>query len=277
MFCDIMVFNSLKETILKKSNSYNKYKSFYENNQNNLENDNQNEFLNEIKEIQDLSKKNNLYNQEMLYAQRFNDTIRGSNWLIKKNFSLNKSSASYSFLYVLFRVLDEIKPNNILELGLGQSSKITTQYAKFNNSNLKIIESDKDWIDIFSKNLESSENINVLQIDTEELIFNSTTNLKYKDFSKDISNDSFDLIIIDGPYGYDQSYPRSNIWDFLKNISKDFVIIIDDYERIGEQNTVKEFLKILDENNIQYGTVEFEGIKKQLVIFTEKYKFVSWF
>ncbi|WP_409200114.1 hypothetical protein [Methanobrevibacter sp. DSM 116169] len=266
-----MSFDFLKEKVLKKSDSYQHYKNFHDENKNNQDSNDK------IDELKKLIYKNNLYNQEILYAHRFNDTIKGSKWLTKQNFSLNKSSASYSFLYVLYRVLDEANPKNILELGLGQTSKLTSQYANFFNLKVKIIESDKEWINLFSKNLDTSDNLELIQIDTDEYNFNSTKSLKYKDFSNKISNDKFDLIIIDGPYGYDQSYPRSNILNLLDNLSEEFIIIVDDYERLGEKNTVNELFKALDKKKINYNKVEFEGTKKQLAIFTRKYKFVAWF
>ncbi|MCC7553816.1 MAG: hypothetical protein KO202_04890 [Methanobacteriaceae archaeon] len=262
-----MVFNKLKEKILENSKSYQFYKNFYIANK---------DSKNKVDEIATLLE-NKKYTREILYSINFNDTIRESEWLIKKNFSLNKSSSSYSFLYVLFRILDEINPKNILELGLGQSSKITSQYANFFDSNLLIIESDKEWIVNFSKNLLLSNNSKILEVPTEYFEFNSSNNLRYKDFSNEISDKKFDLIIIDGPYGYNQEYPRSNVWNLVNNIDKEFIIIVDDYERVGEQNTVNELFKIFNENNINYKTVEFEGIKKQLVIYSPKYKFVSWY
>lgn len=56
-------------------------------------------------------------------------------------------------MYTLYRILDEVQPKNILEMGLGQTSKMTTQYAKYyKDSHLLIVEGDQLWIDNFSAN-----------------------------------------------------------------------------------------------------------------------------
>lgn len=57
--------------------------------------------------------------KEINYAQIFNDTLKESIWLTKKNFSLNRSASNYSFMYTLYRILDEVQPKNILEIGTG--------------------------------------------------------------------------------------------------------------------------------------------------------------
>ena len=91
--------------------------------------------------------------KEINYAQIFNDTLKESIWLTKKNFSLNRAASNYSFMYTLYRILDEVQPKNILEMGLGQTSKMTTQYAKYyKDSHLLIVEGDQLWIDNFSAN-----------------------------------------------------------------------------------------------------------------------------
>lgn len=48
----------------------------------------------------------------------------------------------------------KIRPKNILELGLGQTTKLTSQYANhFDDVKLTVFETDEDWIEVFSENL----------------------------------------------------------------------------------------------------------------------------
>ncbi|MEE3497230.1 MAG: hypothetical protein VZR06_18930, partial [Butyrivibrio sp.] len=42
---------------------------------------------------------------EILYAQRFNNTITDSDWLKYRNFSPGGWAVDYSFLFVLFKIL----------------------------------------------------------------------------------------------------------------------------------------------------------------------------
>lgn len=229
----------------------------------------------------------NQYNRELEFAHVFNDTIRQSEWLVKKDFSLINAAANYSLVYSLYRILDEVRPVNILELGLGQSSKITSQYANhFDDVKLTIIEGDDVWIDSFSKKLKLTDNIKICQRDIEKFEYNDTENLRFKDMSEIVGDTKYDLIIIDGPNGFIETpegkvpieYSRSNIWQMIpNNLMDDFVIIMDDFHREGEQNTMTRVKELLDENNITYYDFKSKGLKDQCAVFSENYRYISWF
>ena len=227
-----------------------------------------------------------LINKEISYALIFKDTISNSQWLNKKNFSLINGAANYSFMYLLFRILDETHPQSILELGLGQTTKMTTQYMKFyDDVYLRVIENSQNWIDSFLENNKVPNNIIITQVDLENFKINNKDNLKYKNLEKIVKNQKYDFIIIDGPQGWLptspvslQEYPRSNIWDLVENnLAEDFIILLDDYNRIGEQNTFKILKKELNKHEKEYNTFIMGGLKKQAVIFTKKFDFIKWF
>lgn len=237
------------------------------------------------KPIADYLKQDNLYNREILYSSIFRDTIEESEWLQSKNFSLNAGASNYSFMYMLYRILDECRPENILELGLGQTTKLTSQYVNFfKNSSLITIESDSDWIEVFSQKLILTDNIQIIKKDVETFTYKNTENLRYKDFTEGISDKKFDLIVIDGPNGFFPEtskfldYSRSNILELIpNNLSEDFIIIIDDYERKGEQNTVNEVKELLNKVGYEFYEVTSFGLKQQHIIISEKFKFVIWY
>ena len=228
---------------------------------------------------------NSLFSKEVRYALVFKDTAKECKWFNNTSFSLNNGAANYSFMYTLFRILDEVNPQNILELGLGQTTKLTTQYTNFfKDSKLITVDGDQSWIDVFSEKLTCEGNISIVQQDTEKFTYNETENLRYKDLSNIVKEDKFDLIIIDGPNGFFPetgellTYSRSNIWNLLdNNLAEDFVIIIDDYERLGEKNTMNRVEELLNEKGIEFYTFKSIGLKEQYVICSEKYKFISWF
>ena len=227
-----------------------------------------------------------LINNELKYAFVFNDTIKNSKWLKEKDFSLVNSAANYSFMYSLYRILNDAQPKNILELGLGQTTKLTSQYAKyFDDAKLTVLESDEDWIENFSKNLEISDNIRIVNLDVETFEYNNTINLRFKDIDKIVESEKYDLIIIDAPRGFMEKdgknelldYSRANIWQLIpSNLSDDYIIIMDDYERKGEQNTMDHAKELLKENNKEIFSYTAKGLKTQHAIFTEKYRFISW-
>ena len=300
--------------ILSKSNSYNYYKYNFERlkKENKELKEDKKYYENKIKELnEELFKKYNhdisemnkninsiqsnllninhseeLINNELKYAFVFNDTIKNSKWLKEKDFSLVNSAANYSFMYPLYRILNDAQPKNILELGLGQTTKLTSQYAKyFDDAKLTVLESDEDWIENFSKNLEISDNIRIVNLDVETFEYNNTINLRFKDIDKIVESEKYDLIIIDAPRGFMEKdgknelldYSRSNIWQLIpSNLADDFIIIMDDYERKGERNTMNHAKELLKENNKEIFSYTAKGLKTQHAIFTEKYRFISW-
>ncbi len=303
----------MKDMILKRSGSYNHYKNEYEKllEENRIlkdrikELEKQNDDDSKDKEIEEkldfltrkvkgLSKKVRFkekydfrINNELKYAFVFNDTIRDSEWLCDSKFSLVNSAANYSFAYMLYRILDESRPKNILEFGLGQTSKITSQYANFfDDVKLSIIEGDEVWIEKFSQNMNLTDNICIHHCDLEQFDFKGTENLRFKDIPNVVGDDKFDLIIIDGPLGYIPTddgdvfmeYPRSNVFDLIENnLNDDFIIVMDDCHREGELRTMNHVEELLTDKNIEYYSCSSVGLKEQYLLVSEKYVYITWF
>ena len=163
---------------------------------------------------------------------------------------------------------------------------MTTQYVKYyDETNLRIIENSQNWINSFLSGYVLPDNVIVNQVNLESFKLNNKENLKYLNLDQIVKNQEFDLIIIDGPQGWLptspvslQEYPRSNIWDLVENnLAKEFIIILDDYDRQGDQNTFKILEKELKKHNIEYKVFVMGGLKKQLAIFTKKFDFIKWF
>ena len=219
-------------------------------------------------------------NDELFKGMIFNNLIQNKDWVKNKDFIPTKGAATYSFLYILLLILDKIQPQNILEFGLGQTTKLTAQYAKFKNPNcnLQTIDHDENWINIMKEELPEAENINIIKRDLESFDLNNSANDKYYNLQEITENVQYDLIIIDGPFGFNRTYPRTNILDLIpQNLANDFIIILDDAERIGEKNTAKLIFEKLDSNNIKYGKFYQEASKTQLIIYSEKYQFLKFY
>ena len=225
-------------------------------------------------------------NNELKYAFVFNDTINESEWLIKKDFSLVNSAANYSFMYSLYRILNDAEPKNILELGMGQTTKLTSQFANyFNDCKLTVLEGDEIWIENFAEQLVISDNIHICHMDLENVTIDGTLNTRFKGVLDIVADDKFDLVIIDGPQGFvvengvskELDYSRSNVLELIpKNLAEDFIIIIDDFNRQGEQNTMSIVKELLSREGIEFYEYSCTGLKRQYVICTEKYRYVTW-
>lgn len=75
---------------------------------------------------------------------RFYDIRQGLPWIEEKLSIIgdNAWAVGYDYLSALSRVLQIIEPQNILEMGLGQSSKILMSYAKHHTVKPQIISGD---------------------------------------------------------------------------------------------------------------------------------------
>lgn len=218
--------------------------------------------------------------KELNFADLLHDTILNSSWLKDKSFSLHGWAANYSFIYMLYRILDNAKPLHILEMGMGQTSRLTSQYIANCNpqATLDIIENDANWIDTYKPQLAQGENIKIHHCDLEFFTYAGTECRKYKNLNEVIGNKKYDLIVIDGPWGAEQNLPRSNILDIIEEnrLSEDFIIIFDDVERKGERNTVANTLKLLETKHIEYFTFRRDGIKNQQIITSISKSFIQY-
>lgn len=239
---------------------------------------NNNDILETVNSSKDISREIRNINKEILWAENFNNTVSGSEWLKDKSFSPGRWAVGYQYLYAVYRILNTVKPKKILELGLGQSTKLLSQYAKANKVVKHIVvEHDQEWIDFYKKENEVAENTEILKIEREYRKYkNDDKVLAFKEFKENLKGQKFDFISIDAPLGANAKiYARVDVLEILPEcLEKDFVMVIDDYNRKGEKNTVNEIERILKEHNISYCKGIYYGEKECMVISSEKLKFV---
>ncbi|MBR1729656.1 MAG: hypothetical protein IJ728_09060 [Selenomonadaceae bacterium] len=110
---------------------------------------------------------------ELMWSEVFHDSINGCKWLSKDEFSINpgRSAVGYNYFYVVFRILNEVQPKSILELGPGQSSKLIAQYIK-TRKNLKdyihlMVEHNETFVKILENNfqLSSASRMNLINLE----------------------------------------------------------------------------------------------------------------
>ena len=180
-----------------------------------------------LERVQNLQNKAQLQYQELNFADLLHDSTQNSPWLKDKNFALYGAAANYGFIYTLFRILDNVQPAHILEMGLGQTSMVTTQYVANNQpeADLDIIENDESWIKIYEPKLAKSQNIKLHQCDIEFFDYEGEQSRKYKELNKITGDKKYNMIIVDGPFGGAQKLPRSNIVELVEhNLAQDFII-----------------------------------------------------
>jgi len=234
-------------------------------------------FFYKQKKIQTDIKKQTL---ELVWAHRYHDSIRGSEFLEKLPLNIGRWAGNYTFFYVLSRTLMEYKPLKIIEFGLGESTKMISAYMENEllDSQHLVIEQNEDWLNNFLTRFRLSERTKVeilpqIKVDYEGEFINA-----YKGIEKFTKN-KYDLFLIDGPRGTlgNDGLSRIDILGFVENAenSDQFIIIFDDCQRKGEQTTFNAICEILNDKNIFFVKNEFRGNKTVGVIATEKYKWIA--
>ena len=217
--------------------------------------------------------------QENYWANIFNTATRGSTWFKDDNINIGRWAPGYVLFYVLYRILDETKPKNILELGMGETTRMIQKYKKVLNpeANCITVEHDKKWIELKKNSWLSSDLINVVNAELGEVVVNGKNTRQYLNLPGHLASFSkrFNLIVIDGPFG-SENYSRYNIIELIKEgfLDDDFIIIMDDYNREGEKETIGELKKALTEKGIGFDGVSYSGDKEFYIIVSPGKKYL---
>lgn len=211
---------------------------------------------------------------ETVYAHVFNNVITKAGWLKDKNFAPGRWAVGYPYLYVMFQTLNTTKPKCILDLGLGQTTKMLTQYAAANDDVEHIVlENDPDWIKVFKSRNRVSERTKIVLSDLEFIKYKSDDSVRvYSSFKEAVKGKKFDFISIDGPLGGDmKKYSRIDILSVIPEcLADDFVIMMHDMERQMEMNTLVELQFLLQQASIKYRRGRYNGQKDTILICSEQ-------
>lgn len=192
---------------------------------------------------------------EAVWAEIFNNTIAGSTWLKDVSFSPGRWAVGYSYLYVMYRVLNETRPKRILELGLGQSTRMIAQYtAAFQDVEHIVVEHDPEWVGFFCNGFLLPKNMKVVMLEREMVPYKDAEAVRvFKGFKETFQGQKFDFISVDAPLGGDmKQYARIDVLNLIPDgLSDNFVIMVDDCNRIGEAHTVNEIREKLAANQIE--------------------------
>lgn len=207
-----------------------------------------------------------LYAHEILYGMNFDRAISESSWLKRKDFAPGGMAVCSQYLYILYKILDSQKFKNLLDIGMGQTSKMMCQYADSNlEVNHTIIEADEDWIDFFT----SSQKMNHSKVELMEYetrIINGSEVRCFSGFEQRLQDQKFDYISIDAPLG-SELYSRIDILQILPQcLAESWIIMMDDVGRIGERNTLEKIRNVLEEHKIRYVEQQYSGADKSFVV-----------
>ncbi|RAR46601.1 hypothetical protein [Flavobacterium lacus] len=216
-------------------------------------------------------------NEELIWANVFHDSIRDKSHLQNLSLNIGRWAGGYSFFYLLNRIMSDAKPQRILEFGLGESSKFISSCLEHD---LKtgihhIIEQSSDWDKAFKKRFTLSDFSNVSICPLVKKDVNGHEVNCYEGLTEIVSG-KFDFYLVDGPFG-SSHFSRYDILPLAERLTPtdDFIIIIDDYDRVGEKETAQSLVTLFAEKQIKVHIKHFVGVKKVWLLTTPKYRFLT--
>jgi hypothetical protein len=216
-------------------------------------------------------------NLELEWAHVYHDSIRGKVHLENLPLNIGRWAGNYAFFYLLNRIMSDAKPQRILEFGLGESSKFITVCLEqeLKSGFHHIIEQSSEWATAFNSRFELSAYSKVSVCPLVKKQINGHEVNSYEGLAEVVTG-TFDLYLVDGPFG-SPHFSRYDILAVAERLkpSDEFIIVIDDYDRIGEQETAKALEVLFEEKQIKAYTKVFTGIKKVWLLATPKYRFVT--
>jgi hypothetical protein len=174
-------------------------------------------------------------NSELLYADAFRGAAAALGVALPPLYPLG-AAANYSLLYVVLRAMTETPASRVLDIGVGQTTKLLDSIAKVRPIDVVSIESDRDWATRIATTVAHPVLISSLVVRTvrrqEALCFDSTNITGH-----------FNAVIVDGPMG-SRRRSRWGVLEILDRcLAEDFLVIFDDASRRGELDTVREFVR----------------------------------
>jgi len=134
----------------------------------------------------------------------------------------------------------------------------------------------RSWLDFFENEMSGAASfVTILPISQIPIEYGLHVN-HYENLNENIEKQIYDFIIIDGPLGTPW-HSRDQILEIVQNnlLAENFIIIMDDYDRRGEKQTIYKLYDLLCMNNIPYITGIYSGEKDSIVICSPIYKFVT--
>ena len=168
------------------------------------------------------------------------------------------AAASYALMYFLFRVFDEHEIRSVVEFGSGQTTRLIDRIKKAGTYHV-CYEHSAEWHALFAPRLIGCDyRLRPL----EEVI----TEGRRVQWYSDVEARDFDLLLVDGPPGTDR-FSRFGCVELIRShIAKDFLIVIDDAQRQGEQDTVAHIVNLLRKAELTFRFNQLHGRTTQTVI-----------
>lgn len=179
------------------------------------------------------------------------------------------AAASYSLMYLLTRVLSELPVRHILELGSGETTVLIDRLRHADGSHVAWDQADF-WVQKVAARAPRCQVRHAPIVDKsfEGVAFGGYQNVETVDF---------DLLLVDGPNGTDHVSRYDCVPLVAANRTKEFIVVVDDAGRPGEQETVQALARLLTARGVDFKLNHLAGRTTQAVITTPAYRAASYF
>jgi hypothetical protein len=187
------------------------------------------------------------------------------------------SAANHSLLYFVARCLRELQPQRVLELGAGQSTLLLDQAHRALGRDIEVmtIEHDPVWIRLIQPQVAHQIEFAMLKPRTV-----AGRQIEYYDHPMISSGPPIEFLLVDGPPGYPEGagFSRMGALTIVENrIADDFIIVIDDAERHGEQVLFLEMISLLRRQGRRFRENSLKAIKSQLIVAAGRFERAAYF
>ena len=203
------------------------------------------------------------------------------------DFFVDGAAASPSLQLVLVKVLSLCKPNTVLELGSGQTTKVLAHYARSRPEvQILTIEEDSEWHSRLAATLDAPLNHQYCcsSLEPKEVALPNDRGVVstawYSRGESLLAGRQFQLILVDGPTNNRRGdefvrYSRSGVIPYLPALlGASFVILIDDTDNYGYFLTARSMRESIVAHGREVYAFEVHGVKSQTMLCSPDWRFL---
>jgi hypothetical protein len=176
-------------------------------------------------------------------------------------------AANYSLLYLIVRIATGFRPRSVLDIGAGESTLLWAMLQRHGLiEEILTLENNADWAARIGARVDHE----ILVAPLKKAEVNGRPAMTY-DWDLIRQRSAFEVMVCDGPNGTAR-HSRCGILNMLTDtLPEDFLLMLDDAERPGEQDTIRQIHKRLDQLGLPYQVGVVRAAKTQAIFAGGRY------
>ncbi|MFA4928242.1 MAG: hypothetical protein WC558_06980 [Patulibacter sp.] len=212
---------------------------------------------------------------ELLYQASYLDLARRTSWLQDVPLSSpGGGTASFSQLYLLLRILNEgAGISRVLELGVGISTSIITQWVEAHDGTSVHVDDDAGWLEA---TVPAGDRVSALHAPLGSRTIGDRQ-IEWYDVA--MPEGGFDLLLVDGPQAWNAAnrFNRLGVLDWTPDVlAEEFVVVIDDSARPGEHRLAGEMERVIRASGRSVHRRDVVGANSQTLLVSDAYRFAAY-